>query len=275
MTVNAEKRRSERRFHRHADTYDQYALIQRIVAEKLGHLVKVNCLRSPASALDVGCGTGIMLSEIHKHYPDTRLYGLDPAPGMLSCCTKRLASSAVLTRGFAESLPYEDRIFNLLVSSSTFQWVRDLDVCLKECLRVLKPDGMFCAAFFGGKTLWELQESYRQALTDCFGVGYDQAERLQSFRKEKEVEDLLRQVGFKRTRVVMEREIEYHLNVSALLRSIKNIGATTPAYGAGASGGLGWRKVLNAMSERYRVRFQINGLIPATYDVIYMVGYPQ
>ena len=274
MTLNAEKGKAERRFHRHAESYDQYALIQRIVAEKLARLVKAGCLRPPVSVLDVGCGTGIMLSEIHKHHPETKLHGLDPAPGMLLRCAERLDSSPALVRGFAESLPYENRIFDLVVSSSTFQWIRDLDVCLKECLRVLKPDGMLCAAFFGGKTLWELQESYRHAIKVCFGADCDRVGRLQSFRKEKEAEDLLYQVGFRRTRVVMEHEIEYHPDVSALLRSIRNIGATTPAYGS-ASGGLGWRKVLNAMSERYQASFQTNALIPATYDVIYMIGYPQ
>jgi len=258
------------RFHRRSGSYDRFALVQRIVVEKLTRLVEMNCVFPPRTALDIGCGTGAMLAALHALYPDSRLWGLDPASGMLSSSAERLGPAAALVRGEAESLPFGDDSFDLIVSSSTFQWVQRLDVCLGECRRVLKPGGLLCAAFFGGRTLWELQESYRQALGELDRAGDGRNDRLRRFRGRVEAQRMLTQSGFDGAAVTVETEVERHPDVASLLRSIRNIGATTPATDAG--GGLGWRRVLNAMSEIYRSRFQDNGMIPATYDVIYMVG---
>ena len=77
-------------------------------------------------------------------------------------------------------------------------------------------------------------------------------------------------IAYDRVVIATETEIELYPDVGALLRSIKGIGATTPARNNG--GGLGWRGLLNAMAANYRSRFQRNGMIHATYDVIYLVA---
>lgn len=260
----------EARFHRRAGSYDHFAVVQKHVVEQLIRLAEAHCSTPPRTALDIGCGTGTALLALHELYPAARLSGLDPAPNMLMRSAERLGANAVLVKGDAEFLPFGDGTFDLVVSSSTFQWVQRLDICLRECRRVLKSGGLFCAAFFGGRTLWELQESYREALTVSFCVGDRRCSRLQRFRGIDEVKAMLSLAGFDQALVTMETEVEYHPDVPALLRSIRNIGATTPANNEGS--GLGWRGVLNAMSDIYRSRFQTNGMIPATYDVIYFVA---
>ncbi len=48
-------------------------------AQKVREMLAANKLQ-PASIVDVGCGAGIVLSELQRHYPQARLAGFDIAP---------------------------------------------------------------------------------------------------------------------------------------------------------------------------------------------------
>ncbi len=266
-----DRTRIGRGFHRQAGEYDQHAVVQKRVVANLTRLVQSHCDAAPGSALDIGCGTGAMLAALHGLYPPARLCGLDLAFNMALRSAQRLGPDALLVNGDAESLPFASACFDLVVSASTLQWVQRLDSCFRECQRVLVPGGLFCAAFFGGKTLWELQESYREALAERFSRDDCRGGRLQRFRGATDVRQALEGLGFDQVVVATEIEMEYHSDVPALLRSIKGIGATTPAR-TDTGGGLGWRGLLTAMADTYRSRFQRDGMIPATYEVIYIVA---
>lgn len=271
MNRGDDRNRIGRNFHRQAGEYDRHAVVQKRVVANLTRMVDTHCSAAPGRALDIGCGTGAMMVALNGLYPDARLCGLDLAFNMALRSATRLGPAAMVVNGDAESLPFASGSFDLLVSASTFQWVKHLDICFRECQRVLAPGGVMCAAFFGGKTLWELQESYREALALRSRDEENRAGRLQRFRSSSETSGILSDLGFDRVMVATETEVEYHVDVPALLRSIKGIGATTPARGD-SGGGLGWRGLLNGMANVYRSRFLRNGMIPATYEVIYIVA---
>jgi len=266
-----DRKRIGRGFHRQAGEYDQHAVVQKRVVANLSRLVKTHCSKPPQRTLDIGCGTGGMLNALYKLYPQTQLCGLDLAFNMALRSATRLGPAAMLVNGDAECLPFGDASFDLVVSASTFQWVQRLDNSFQECLRVLTPGGLFCAAFFGGKTLWELQESYREALASRSPGNDGRSGRLQRFKGIADVRPVLDNLGFSQAVVAIETEMDYHPDVPALLRSIKGIGATTPAR-TDSGGGLGWRGLLNDMTAIYRSRYQRNGMVPATYEVIYIIA---
>lgn len=54
-------------------------------------------------------------------------------------------------------LPFEDESADLIISSMHMHWVNDLHGLLRECKRVLKPDGVLLVAMAGGATLQELR----------------------------------------------------------------------------------------------------------------------
>jgi NADH dehydrogenase [ubiquinone] 1 alpha subcomplex assembly factor 5 len=54
-------------------------------------------------------------------------------------------------------LPYADASLDLVISSMALHWVNDVPGLLAEARRVLRPDGVFLAAFLGGDTLMELR----------------------------------------------------------------------------------------------------------------------
>jgi ubiquinone/menaquinone biosynthesis C-methylase UbiE len=91
------------------------------------------------SVLDVGCGTGALLSQVSASYPQARLAGIDPSPEMLAIARERLASGIELQQGWAESIPYPDGSFDAVVSCNVFHYIRDPLLALKDMLRVLRP----------------------------------------------------------------------------------------------------------------------------------------
>ncbi|RII31688.1 MAG: malonyl-[acyl-carrier protein] O-methyltransferase BioC [Geobacter sp.] len=271
MRAATDRMRIAKAFHRHADEYDQYALVQKRVVRQLDRIIASQLASSPTKALDIGCGTGAMLAALSRRYPQASPVGLDLAFNMAQKSLHRFAGKAQTVNADAEQLPFKDQTFELVVSASTFQWVRCLDLCFRECQRVLKAGGVLCAAFFGDRTLWELQECYRQTVSSRFGVDDIRHGRQHRFRTRIEVLDLLAGLGYEQVQVTTETEIEYHQDVPELLRSIKGIGAGTAAS-SDAVGGLGWRKVLAEMADTYRSRFGGEDKIPATYEVLYVVA---
>jgi len=266
-----DRMRIGRAFHRRAEEYDLHASVQRRVVARLEQLVTAHQPQTPERLLDIGCGTGSMLSALHERYPQSGQFGIDLAFNMIRRSVFQVNDKALFVNGDAERLPFGHGVFDLVVSASTFQWLERLDPCLEECRRVLRGDGMLCVAFFGGRTLWELQESYREAVTMRFGADDDRQGRLHRFRGRDEVQDAVSRLGFDQVMIASETEMEYHADVPELLRSIKAIGAAT-ASRSDAGGGLGWRGLLNDMANIYRGRFLNGGLIPATYEVIYVVA---
>jgi len=156
--------RVERSFHRGAGQYDQHTPVQQRVVQRLLERLSAELSQEPQRVLDIGCGTGQLLQQLAQRYPQAKLTGLDLAPNMLQQAAERLGNGAELLQGDAERLPGKDNSFDLVVSTSTFQWLEECATCFGEVRRVLEPGGLFCFALFGDGTLFELQNSWRGAL---------------------------------------------------------------------------------------------------------------
>jgi ubiquinone/menaquinone biosynthesis C-methylase UbiE len=93
------------------------------------------------SVLDVGCGTGALLSQLSASHPQARLAGIDPSPEMLALARERLPPAVELKQGWAEGIPYPDGSFDAVVSCNVFHYIREPLVALTDMLRVLRPGG--------------------------------------------------------------------------------------------------------------------------------------
>jgi len=94
--------------------------------------------------LEIGFGTGLNL----EHYPE-RVRGLtavDPGVGMSRLARQRIERSHIdvdLRVQTAESLPFEDELFDCVVSTWTLCSIREAERAVSEIGRVLKPGGHF------------------------------------------------------------------------------------------------------------------------------------
>lgn len=91
--------------------------------------------------LDVGCGTGELLSRLAAGFPEARLAGLDPVPEMLALAQAKLPDAADLRIGWANELPWPDASFDTVVSCNMFHYITHPVDALREMERVLVPGG--------------------------------------------------------------------------------------------------------------------------------------
>ncbi len=99
-------------------------------------------LRDNDVLLDVGCGTGEILTGISAKYPKARLYGLDISRKMLQVAGKKNSDGRITyICGDAEKLPFRDNMFDVLVTSESFHHYPNPQQALREFARVLKPGG--------------------------------------------------------------------------------------------------------------------------------------
>ena len=97
-------------------------------------------LKTAQRVLEVGCGTGAILSEIQTKAP----HGLDIQPASLMEARIH-ALAASLTCGDALSLPYPDEAFDITFCHFLLLWVRNPKGTLSEMKRVTKAGGHILA----------------------------------------------------------------------------------------------------------------------------------
>jgi malonyl-CoA O-methyltransferase len=259
-----------RSFSRGAEDYDAHAAVQRRAADRLLELA-LPLVAPPRRVLDVGYGTGALLARLAGIFPCAALAGADLAPGM-ALAARRRPMRALLGVGDAEALPFRAGAFDLVVSTSTFQWLPRLERALCEARRVLAPGGTLAIAFFGGETLRELRWAWREALGGAL------PDRTHRFHREGDLAAALAGAGLAPLVLTSGRLVERHARAIDLLRALKRIGAGNAAPRRAASGpagcGLGARGALERMARIYEARHGGPGGVAATWDILYAVARP-
>jgi ubiquinone/menaquinone biosynthesis C-methylase UbiE len=130
---------SRREYSLLAPVYD--LVWRRYVRVTTARTVAITPVRAHARVLDVGCGTGVLLDALARAPVPLRLSGVDLTPRMLAAAGRRLAGAAELAVGDAARLPFEDDVFDVVVSSSVLHELPRPGEGLDECARVLAPGG--------------------------------------------------------------------------------------------------------------------------------------
>jgi ubiquinone/menaquinone biosynthesis C-methylase UbiE len=129
------------------ETYDAVAKDYAAVFDDIGLRVfewpwirKLTAEYRPRSLLDLGCGNGYLAKALGGLAPE--IYALEPSPVMCSIAQKNLGDAVVLRQGSAESMPFGDGSFDMVISLLSFRYMA-WDRALDEIHRVLKDDGVF------------------------------------------------------------------------------------------------------------------------------------
>jgi len=100
-------------------------------------------------ALEIGCGTGFFLLNLKQAGVLDEAHVTDLSPGMVSAAIRNGAALGFDVDGRvadAESIPYDDATFDLVVGHAVLHHIPDVELALREVLRVLKPGGRFVFA---------------------------------------------------------------------------------------------------------------------------------
>jgi SAM-dependent methyltransferase len=93
--------------------------------------------------LEVGCGTGLILSRLAQHAQHA--VGVDFSPGMLQSAQRRGLQVAV---GSATELPFLSNSFDLVCSFKVLAHVPDIKQAFIEIARVTKPGGQMALELY-------------------------------------------------------------------------------------------------------------------------------
>jgi SAM-dependent methyltransferase len=103
-------------------------------------------IRPGQRVLDVACGTGVLAREVSLRVGSSGcVAGIDPNPGMLAVA-EQLAPAVEWREAVAESLPFPDHSFDVVVSQFGLMFFTDRRQALHEMLRVLTPGGRLTVA---------------------------------------------------------------------------------------------------------------------------------
>jgi malonyl-CoA O-methyltransferase len=252
-----------RAFDRAADHYEQFAVLQNEVCNRL--LEKLEVVKiTPEFILDAGAGTGKAIPALFNRYKKAQLVALDLSENMLEKSSRHggFFRSPHLVCADIERLPFADDSFDLIFYSLSMQWCNDLDAALLEAKRVLKPGGLFVFSTFGPDTLKELRHSWAQV---------DEANHVNQFIDMHDIGDALLQGGY--AEPVMEAEIMTvtYGSVDAIMHDLKAIGANITASTTSqvsSNKGLMGKSVLQTVRRSYE-SFRRDDVLPATYEIIY------
>jgi SAM-dependent methyltransferase len=100
-------------------------------------------------ALELGCGTGFFLLNLIQAGVARRGSVTDLSPGMVKVATRNGQGLGLDVDGRvadAEGIPYDDDTFDLVVGHAVLHHIPDVELSLREVVRVLKPGGRFVFA---------------------------------------------------------------------------------------------------------------------------------
>ena len=239
---DAELRR--RRHARAAPGFGAVAFLHDLMADELRERVAM-VARPFADVLDLGGPRGIWPGA-------TRLALSANAPGVVV--------------GDEDRLPFADASFDLVMSAGALTTVNDLPGALAGIRRVLRPDGLFVAAFVGGMSLVELRACLLEAEAAITGgAGSHTAPMVEA----NAAAGLLARAGFAMPVADVERVTLRYASLFGLFDDLTAMGARSVLRQRRPLR----RDVLMAAAERFAALADEDGKTGVTIEILHVAGW--
>ncbi|KAI8640300.1 S-adenosyl-L-methionine-dependent methyltransferase, partial [Parasitella parasitica] len=167
-----------------------------------------------------------------------------------------------------ENLPFAENSLDAVVSSLSLNWVNDLPGTLIQIKNSLKPDGVFIGAMFGGDTLFELRTSLQLAEVEReSGI----SPRISPMADSSDMSRILTRAGFTLTTVDVD---EVQVNYPSAFELMQDLRAMGESNAVLTRRPFLKRDTLLAAASIYKeLHGNPDGSIPATFSVIYLIGW--
>ncbi|CAH0991904.1 2-methoxy-6-polyprenyl-1,4-benzoquinol methylase, mitochondrial [Sinobacterium norvegicum] len=248
-------------FSRAADSYDASAQLQRDIADHLFSAIDGGLsLGAEAVVVDLGCGTGYISQRLSTTYPQARFIGVDIAEGMLDYARQHsgVGEAGQWLAADAEALPFADNSVDVMYSSLAIQWCQHLPRLFSEIRRVLKPGGRCYFSTLLDGTLTELKQAW---------AAVDDYVHVNQFDSNQHWLDCVEQAELSATHWQQQTITLQYQQLKQLTGELKAIGAHN--VNSGRPDGLTGRQRVKALRARYECFRNQQGLLPATYRVLY------
>lgn len=233
-------------------------LLTRVVEDLVDRLAAVR--RRFGLALDLGTPTAAAATALAATGAVDRL--LRAAPVQVALAGGDIAADE-------ELLPFAAGSFDLVVSALALQNVNDLPGALVQVRRVLKPDGLFLAAFFGGESLTELRRAFAEAESELDG---GVSPRVAPFVDLRDLGGLLQRAGFALPVADVDRVMVRYGDPLSLMRDLRAMGLTNALTERGRAP-LRRATLLRACTICMQRFSDSDGRFSATFDILWLSGW--
>lgn len=156
---------------------------------------------------------------------------------------------------------------DLVISSLALHWVNDLPGCFSSIIRSLRPDGVFMASIFGGETLYELRSSLQLAEMERKG---GISPHISPFTQIRDIGSLLNRAGFTMLTIDTDEIVVGYPSMFELMHDLKGMGENNAAINRPLNIN---RDTLMAAAAIYNEMYGKDDKVPATFQIIYFVGW--
>ncbi|KAJ4945144.1 hypothetical protein JOQ06_013680 [Pogonophryne albipinna] len=199
-------------------------------------------------ALDIGGGKSHIAEHLNKEFVE-RLFLTDISEKAL----KQSRQTEIPTHHVLadeEFLPFKENTFDLVVSSLSLHWINDLPGALRQIHQVLKPDGVFIGAMVGGETLYELRCSLQLGETEREG-GF--SPHVSPYTADTD-------------------EVQVHYpGIIEVMTDLQGMGESNCAWNRRSM--LNRDSILAAAAIYKEMYGSEDGSVPATFEILYMIGW--
>ena len=107
-------------------------------------------VRAGETALDVGCGPGALVAELARRLGPERVAGVEPSEPFLQAARTTVPGTD-LRRAGAESLPFDDSAFDVVLSQLVVNFIPDAHRGVGEMRRVARRTVAACVWDYAGE----------------------------------------------------------------------------------------------------------------------------
>ncbi|CAF3513690.1 unnamed protein product [Rotaria sp. Silwood1] len=233
--------------------YQIYSYIHERVAQSIVDRI-FDIKRTFQSALDLGCGRGLAASELTKDVVK-RITMIDSSSRMLNQIRPPVEENGhdgieiIKKHMDEEQITGDESSYDLVYSCLSLHWINDLPGVLRKVLHLLKNDAPFIGAMFASDTLYELRVSLQLAENEREG-GF--SPHISPFIEPPDIGSLLQRIGYNIVTLVRMGENNCSWNRCLTLK----------------------RETLLAAQAIYQNMYgNQDGSIPATYRILYFIGW--
>jgi len=142
------------KFRKSTLSYNEHAEVQKIIIKKLCNLMDEYVPTCFSEILEVGCGTGMLTDRLNSHISYDNYTVNDLVDDL--CEETALRNGLSCLSGDIEKLNF-DKKYDLIISSSVFQWFYDLEAMIDKFSSILKKDAYLIFSTFGPENFNEIK----------------------------------------------------------------------------------------------------------------------
>ncbi len=237
-------------------TYEEHAVVQKAVSMHLLSLLE-NVLpkanRNFPAVLEIGCCTGFLSEELVRRFSVQAILLNDLVRDFCLLSASRVGSAVQkveILDGDIESISLPEHL-DLVISSSTLQWMEDLPLLIERIAQALAFQGICAFSIFGPGTMKEIGQLTGRSL--CY-------------RSEADICELVS----RKFEILASDQEQHVLNFPSVRGVLRHIRAT------GVSG-VGQKERwthsrFRQFEQEYADEFCTDAGLPVTYDSIYIVA---